>query len=70
MKKSSGAWGAHGGCFQDLEICKKQTAQGGGGKKYTRYMTWTCLFLTITKKITASFELRVVDRRVFHHLSR
>lgn len=26
--------------------------------------------VTITKKITASFELRVVDRRVFHHLSR
>ena len=25
--------------------------------------------VTITKKITASFELRVVDRRVFHHLS-
>ena len=31
--------GAHGGCFQNLEIYQNKFAQGGGRKN----MTWTCI---------------------------
>ena len=56
--------GAHGGCFQDLELCEIKFAQGN--------MTWACSVgpaFVFLRFFTTSFELRAVDRSVFCHLS-
>ena len=55
--------GAHGGCFQDLEICQNKFAQGGGRQN----MTWTCV--CFLRFFTTSFDIRAVDRSVFCHIS-